>query len=111
MEMITTPNGVEYVNNDQDAVEIIRNYISDDMADYVGNKIVEFDAVEWRNAQEWASDYRAMEMENDEYRNELYEIKSQLEQITYKADTQPGMSKRKVLNELDSIIDRLTKIL
>jgi len=111
MEMITTPNGIEYITDNQDAVELVRKYISDDMADYVENKIVEFDEVEWRNAQEWASDYRAMEMENEEWRNELDEINSKLQQITYQADKQPGMSKRKILNELDLIIDHIQKLL
>ena len=107
---ITTPDGVQYVREDRDAVEMIRTYISDDLAEYVADRIVEFDEVEWRNAQEWASDYQAMEMENEEYRDELWELKSQLEQLSVKAE-EPGFSKKKVIAEIDKMWQNLEKIL
>ena len=112
MEIIMTPNGVETIFSDRDAVDIIRNYVSDDMADYVERKIVEFDEESYLAEQRWQSDYDAMEQENDEYRDALFEVKSQLEQIVYDAEfTRPGLTKIKILNKLDGIIDQLTKML
>ena len=110
MTTVYTPDGTQTILNNKDAVDIARIYISDDFAEYIDNKIVEFDEVEWRNAQEWASDYNAMEMEVEEYRDELWELKSQLEQLSVKAD-EPGFSKKKVVAEIDKMWQRLQKIL
>ena len=110
MMQISTPDGVEYVSESRDAVDIIRKYISDDLADYVENKIVEFDEVEWRSAQEWASDYYDMEAENEFYRDELWEINSQLQELSVKAD-EPGFSKKKVIAEIDKMWQRLNEFL
>ena len=69
---------------------------------------MEFDEVEWRNAQEWASDYRAMEMENEEWRNILDEANSMLQQISYKAE-EPGYSKKKMIAEIDKVCQYIDK--
>ena len=108
MLQIQTPNGLEGIMNDRDAVDLIRTYISDDLAEYVADRIVEFDEVEWRNAQEWASDYRAMEMENEEWRNILDEANSMLQQISYKAE-EPGYSKKKMIAEIDKVWQYIDK--
>ena len=110
METVMTPNGTRTIMNNRDAVDIVREFISDEMAEYIANKVVEFDEVEWRNAQEWASDYRAMEMENEEWRDELWELNSQLQQLSCKAD-EPGFSKKKVVAEIDKMWQHLQKIL
>jgi hypothetical protein len=102
MITVDTPNGRQTLFNDKDSIDLIRTYISDEFADYISDKIVEFDEVEWRNAQEWASDYQAMEMENEEWRDELYEINSQLQQLSVKAE-EPGFSKKKLIAEIDKI--------
>lgn len=110
MLQIQTPNGIEYINSNEDAIEIARNYISDDFANFIADKIVEFDEVEWRNAQEWASDYNAMEMENEEYRDALYEVSSQLQEISVKAE-EPGFSKKKVIEMIDEIWSQINRTL
>lgn len=108
MLQIQTPIGLEGIINDRDAVDLIRKYISDDLAEYISNKIVEFDEVEWRNAQEWASDYRAMEMENEDYRDELWNLNSWLQQLSNDA---PDISKKKMVEEIDYMWQHLQKIL
>lgn len=110
METVMTPNGTRTIIDNEDAVEIVREFISDEMADYIENKVVEFDEVEWRNAQEWASDYRVMEQENEYYRDELWEINSQLQQLSVQAD-EPGFSKKKVEAKIDELWQHLQKIL
>ena len=37
MLQIQTPNGLEGIMNDRDAVDLIRTYISDDLAEYVAD--------------------------------------------------------------------------
>ena len=110
MDTVMTPNGTMTILDNQDAVDIIRTFVSDEMADYVERKVVEFDEVEWRNAQEWASDYNVMERENEFYRDELWELNSQLQQLSCKAG-EPGFSKKKVIEEIDKMWAHLQKIL
>lgn len=110
MVTVDTPDGQVIIFDHRDAIDLAEQYIGHEYANYIANKIVEFDEAEWRNAQEWASDYHAMEAENEEYRDELYEVKSQLEQLSYNADIN-GLSKRKIIEEVDKIWDRIQKIL
>lgn len=108
MITVNTPDGRQTIFNDRDAIDIARTYISDDYAEYIGDKIVEFDEAEWRNAQEWTSDYRAMEMENEEYRTYLDEVNSRLQQISYDMDK---MTKAKVQEEIDKVWKYIAEIL
>ena len=110
MHTVTTPIGNIVIFDNRDIVETIRNFVSDDMADYVERKLVEFDEVEWRNAQKWASDYRAMEMENEEYRDALFEVSSLLQEISVKAD-KPGFSKKKVIEMIDEVWSNINRML
>lgn len=112
MDTVMTPDGIVTIwDSERDISELCRKYISDDVATYIGSLIRDCDTETEMARLQFQSDYRAMEMENEACRNELWEIKSQLEQLTYEADKQPGLSKRKVLNKLDDIIDHLQKIL
>ena len=111
MQTVMTPNGTRTIMDNRDAVEIVREFISDEMATYIENKVVEFDEVEWRNAQEWASDYNAMEMEVEEYRDALFEVSSQLQEISVKAEDKPGLSKKKVLEMIDEVWSQINRTL
>ena len=110
MVTVKTPDGPVIIFDHRDAIDLAEQYVGSEYANYISKKIVEFDEVEWRNVQEWASDYRAMEMENEEWRNELDEINSRLQQLSVKAD-EPGMSKRKIIEEVDKIWQHIQKIL
>lgn len=110
MVTVSTPDGIEYIFSNADAIELIEKYISYDFSRYISDRIAEVDTDKYRAEQEFMSDYHAMEMESEELRNELYEIKSQLEQLSYNADT-PGMSKKKVIAEIDKMWDHIQSIL
>ena len=110
MVTVKTPDGPVIIFDHRDAIDLAEQYVGSEYANYISKKIVEFDEVEWRNAQEWASDYRAMEMENEKWRNELDEINSRLQQLSVKADI-PGMSKKKIVEEIDKIWQHIQKIL
>jgi len=96
---------------DKDAVEIISEYISDELAEYISDRLVTFDEVEYRNAQEFASDFHAIEMENEEFRNELYDVKEILENLSYDLESGKRMSKKAVVEKLDKLTEHLQEIL
>lgn len=96
---------------DKDAVDLIRDYISDELADYISARLVEFDETEYRNAQEFASDYHAIEGENEEYRNELFEIQSVLQQLSCDLESGKKIPKSKVIERLDALTEHIQKVL
>ena len=100
-----------FIMHDKDAVDLVREYISDELADYISDKLVEFDEVEYRNAQEFASDFHAIEMENEEFRNELYDVKEILENLSYDLESGKRMSKKAVTEKLDKLAEHLQEIL
>jgi len=112
MDTVMTPDGIVTIwDSERDISELCRKYISDDVAIYIGSLIRDCDTEAEMARLQFQSDYNVMERELEGWYNEVFEIKSQLEQISYEADKQPGLSKRKVLNKLDEIIDHLQTIM
>ena len=112
MDSIMTPDGPAYIWDTQDDFsEICRKYISDEAADYISAVIADIDSENEYQRQVFESDFRALEQEVENYRNELFDIKEQLEHISYEADEKPGLSKKKILEKIDGIWTYLQQIL
>ena len=112
MDPIQTPDGVFYIwDTQKDFTELVRKYISDDAANYI-DAVLSDVALEHEMAERrYNSDFNAMEAEVEEYRDELFDIKEQLEHISYEAEQKPGLSKRKILDKIDEMWSHLQKIL
>ena len=112
MEQLMTPDGVTYIWDTQnDIAELCRKYISDDVANYVYEVLGDIDSENERQRILAESDYSVMEQENEYLRNELDEMSSQLQQISYEADQKPGLSKRAILEKIDGIWTYIQSIL
>lgn len=108
---LTTPDGIIMIwDSQRDVSDLCRKYISDDVADYVYGLIGDVELEQEQFNRQYESDYRAMEMENEYYRNELWELNSQLQQLSEKAG-EPGFSKKKAIAEIDKMWNHLQKIL
>ena len=111
MEQLMTPDGLYAIwDTQRDFSELCRKYISDDAGEYIYQVIGDVDLEQEQYNRQYESDYQAMEMEVEEYRDELWELKSQLEQLSVQAD-EPGFSKKKVVAEIDKMWQHLQKIL
>ena len=112
MDSILTPDGSVYIRDIQkDFPELCRTYISDDAANYI-DEVLSDVAFEHEMAEKkYLSDFDAMEVEVEEYRNELFDLKEQLENISYEADQKPGLSKKQILEKIDGIWTYLQQIL
>lgn len=109
MEQLMTPDGTICICDSQkDISELCRKYISDDVANYVYDLIGDMDSENEYQRMLADSDYRAMEQENESWRNELDEVNSQLQQISYDMDK---MTKAKVQEEIDKVWKYITEIL
>lgn len=96
-----------FIMQDKDAVDLIRDYISDELAQYVSDKLIEFDETEYRNAQEFATDFHAIEKENEELRDELFDIKEILENLSSDLESGKRISKKVVIEKLDGLTQHL----
>ena len=111
MEQLMTPDGTICIwDSQKDISELCRKYISEDVARYVYDLIGDIELEQEQYNRQYESDYRAMEQENEYYRDELWEINSQLQQLSVQAD-EPGFSKKKVVAKIDEMWQHLQKIL
>lgn len=111
MDQLNTPDGTICIwDSQKDISELCRKYISEDVARYVYDLIGDIELEQEQFNRQYESDYRAMESENEYWRNELDELNSQLQQLSCKAD-EPGFSKKKVVAEIDKMWQHLQKIL
>ena len=111
MEQLMTPDGTICIwDSQKDISDLCRKYISDDVAEYVYDVIGDVELEKEYIDSQYENDYQAMEMAVEEYRDELWEIKEQLEQLLVKAD-EPGFSKKKVVAEIEKMWQHLQNIL
>ena len=111
MEQLMTPDGLYAIwDSQKDISELCRKYISEDVARYVYDLIGDVELEQEQFNRQYESDYRAMEQENEYYRDELWELNSQLQQLSVQAD-EPGFSKKKVVAKIDEMWQHLQKIL
>ena len=112
MDTIMTPDGQIVIwDTQKDFTELVRKYISDDAANYIDAVIADIDSENEYQRNLFQSDFRALEQEVEDYRNELFDIKEQLEHISVEADEKPGLSKKKILEKIDGIWIYLQQIL
>lgn len=112
MDSIMTPDGPEYIwDTQEDFSNLCRKYISEDAGNYISEVLSDVAFEHEMAERKYQSDYDAMEVEVEEYRNELFDLKEQLEHISYEADEKPGLSKKKILEKIDEMWAHLQKIL
>ena len=112
MDSIMTPDGPVYIwDTQRDFSELCGKYISEDAARYI-DEVLSDVAFEHEIAEKkYLSDFDAMEVEVEEYRDELFDLKEKLECISYEAQDKPGLSKKKILERIDDMWRHLQKIL
>ena len=111
MDMIMTPDGPEYIwDTQKDFTELCRKYISEDAARYISEVLSDIAFEHEMADRKYYSDFDALEVEVEEYRNELFDVKAQLEYISVEADDKPGLSKKKILEKIDGIWTHLQRI-
>ena len=111
MEQLMTPDGLYAIwDTQRDFSDLCRKYISDDAGEYIYQVIGDCDKEQAMAQLQFDSDYKVMERELEYWNNELWELKSQLEQLSVQAD-EPGFSKKKVVAEIDKMWQHLQKIL
>ena len=111
MDQLMTPDGTICIwDSQKDISELCRKYISEDVARYVYDLIGDIESENEYQRMLADSDYSAMEMENEEYRDALYDVSSQLQEISEKAE-EPGFSKKKLIEMIDEVWSQINRTL
>lgn len=111
MDQLMTPDGTICIwDSQKDISELCRKYISDDVARYVYDLIGDIELERGEYVASLELEVEDWESESEYWRDELWEINSQLQQLSCKAD-EPGFSKKKVVTEIDKMWQHLQKIL
>ena len=113
MTGIELPSGeVEYIGGYMDAVDIIRRYVGDDLADYCREQ---FEAADYETvlAQEKAkTDEIAVMQENEELRNVLEDIQSTLDQLIEREfEQKQRINKQEVFLTLTDVLEMIQRSL
>lgn len=111
MDQLMTPDGTICIwDSQKDISELCRKYISEDVARYVYDLIGDVGLEQEQYVASLELEVEDWESESEYWRDELWEINSQLQQLSCKAD-EPGFSKKKVIAEIDKMWQHLQKIL
>lgn len=112
MDTVMTPDGVVTIwDSARDIADICGQYVGYSFAKYVYEVINDGDLEKEQARLRFNSDFNAMEQEVEGYRNELYDMKEELEQLMNEVDDKPGMSKKKVMERVELLWQHLQKIL
>ena len=108
MQMINTPDGITSIADDRDIIELVEKYISDEAADYLAEKLSAIDEEQMYAEQEFNSDFRAIEGENEYYHNILQDVSDGLKQIMDYLDNVQRMNRDKVFIMAERLNDKIT---
>ena len=73
-EVLQTPNGSVTILSKYDLIEVVRSYISDDVANYIEKNFKDYDTEEELNEKYFQSDYDSIVESCDTYTSTLSEI-------------------------------------
>ena len=106
-DVLKTPDGIITVFEKVDVVDVIRRYVSDDVADYVEREMRYYDEQENLDKMYFESDYRSLEMSCDEYTSTLNDINDKTEELFRLIDVK-RLDKKKLF---DAVMDIQKKCL
>jgi hypothetical protein len=109
-DVLKTPDGVITVFEKVDVVDVIRRYVSDDVADYVEREMKYYDEQENLDKLYFESDYKSMEASCDEYTAALNDINDETEVLFQLIDAK-RLDKKKLFDAVMQIQKKCLELL
>lgn len=109
-DVLKTPDGIITVFEKVDVVDVIRRYVSDDVADYVEREMRYYDEQENLDKMYFESDYRSMEASCDEYTAALNDINDETEVLFQLIDAK-RLDKKKLFDAVMQIQKKCLELL
>lgn len=115
-DLVRTPDGDAVIHTKRDMLDLIGKYISEEARQMSEEWFDDFDLDADYAERSFESDLKATEEENELYRDELYEIRSDLEVIIDKMDKTESRTIGKkafgiLYTQLNNTLQRIVKIL
>ena len=115
-ELIQTPKGDRCVSNARDMAELVNEFISDEAGQWCSERFEQVEENRIYEELKFESDFKAIEGENEAYRDELFEIQSDVQVILDKMDKTKSQTLGKkafgiLYEQLTRIDERIQKIL
>lgn len=107
MQTVQTPEGYKTILEDKDVLELVEKYISDDVAEYLAEKLGRKDEEELYAEMRFDSDLDAMEGEVENYQNMLQDVSEGLEQIMNYIDNVERINRSKVFIMVEKLNDKV----
>lgn len=115
-DLVRTPDGDAIIGTKRDMLDLIEKYISVEARQMSEEWFDDFDSEAAYAEMSFNSDFAAIESENEGYRDELFEVKSDLENIVYKMEQTKSMTIGKkafglLYKQLNNTLQRIVNIL
>jgi len=115
-DLVRTPDGDAVISTKMDMLDLIGKYISEEARQMSEEWFDDFDLDADYAERSFNSDFAAIESENEGYRDELFEVKSDLENIVYKMEQTKSMTIGKkafglLYKQLNDTLQRIVNIL
>ena len=108
--VMQTKNGVTFTPFDiTDVVDHIREDMGDEVANCISEVVSEREEGSEYEAMKFNSDFTALEGEVEFYRDMLFEVKENVEQIMSYIDNKERINRDKIYLMLEKIDDKITK--
>ena len=108
--VMTTKGGVTFTPLCiEDVVDVVREEMGSEVADCISEVVSDREEGSEYEAMKFNSDFTAMEGEVELYRDMLFEVKSQIEQVMCYIDNKQRINRDKIYIMLEQMDDNITK--
>jgi len=105
---LETPQGQILIMDDKDLYQIMERNISREFAEYIDARIEEVDTEAIYAEELAATDFRCMEMQNEQWHNFMLDVSDELEEVLDHILESKRINKEKIIRTLTSIIENIT---
>ena len=103
--VLNTPNGYMPIMSDYDVIDIIRQNVTDDIADFVDKRLHELNEESEYEQLKFNSDFESLEATVDELSSAINDIWLIADNLSNNVRDSKRLDRQEILNKLESIIE------
>ena len=103
--VLNTPNGYMPIMSDYDVIDIIRQNVTDDIADFVDTRLHELNEESEYEQLKFNSDFESLEATVDELSSAINDIWLIADNLSNNVRDSKRLDRQEILNKLESIIE------
>lgn len=103
--VLNVPNGQIVVLSDYDVIDVIRDNVSDDVADFVSQRLHELNEERDYEQLKFNTDYESLESSCDAYNSAMNDIWQMSDELIDEIKGADRLNRQKILEKLEAIIE------